>query len=386
MQSKEVGQGLPCPTLLIYCLLILAVASALRIPNLAGRPMHADEAILADKFGGLLEKGSYDYDPRDYHGPVLAYLTLMPAWLAGAHRYADLSEITLRIVPALCGIALVFLPLLLRRAIGLAPAIAAAGLTAVSPAMVYYSRDYIPEMPLTLLTFLTIALGWRYAVTERAGWAVAAGASLGLMFATKETGAIAAVCMLAGLAATVKVRPRKPWHIAAGLAMALLSVFLILGHAGPWEALRGYTERAQSPIHRHPWFYYLETLSWTEAPILLLAVVGIPMAWKRGGVARFLAVYGAAMVLAYSLIPYKTPWCVLGFLDALILLAGIGLVFALEKRRVILILAVAGAAHLAFYAWRDSFPYSSDPANPYVYAQTGRDVYAIRDRLEALAR
>ena len=29
---------------------------------------------------------------------------------------------------------------------------------------------------------------------------------------------------------------------------------------------------------------------------------------------------------------------------------------------------------------------SSDPRNPYAYAHTGRDVYAIRDRLEALGR
>ena len=54
------------------CLAIFAAALAFRIPDLADRPMHADEAVLADKFGGLLDTGSFRYDPQDYHGPALA--------------------------------------------------------------------------------------------------------------------------------------------------------------------------------------------------------------------------------------------------------------------------------------------------------------------------
>ncbi len=99
-------------------LAIVAAALAFRIPALRERPMHADEAVLADKFGGLLETGSYAYDPQQYHGPALAWLTLVPARLMGAHRYADLTETTLRIVPALCGVALVLLPVLLSDGLG----------------------------------------------------------------------------------------------------------------------------------------------------------------------------------------------------------------------------------------------------------------------------
>jgi len=65
------------------CVLILAatiVALALRLPRLALRPMHGDEAVHADKFGDLLESGVYAYDPNEYHGPTLNYLTLVPAW------------------------------------------------------------------------------------------------------------------------------------------------------------------------------------------------------------------------------------------------------------------------------------------------------------------
>src|SRR5262245_23503160 len=85
-------------------LVILFVAAGLRVTRLDSRPMHADEAILADKFGAMLASGRYAYDPRDYHGPVLAYLAWIPARLSGRTSYEALTETTLRIAPAVSGI------------------------------------------------------------------------------------------------------------------------------------------------------------------------------------------------------------------------------------------------------------------------------------------
>ena len=70
------------------------LAAALRFPDLALRPMHADEAVHADKFGTLLEGRGYAYDPSEYHGPTLYYLTLPSAWLQGATRFVDIDEAT----------------------------------------------------------------------------------------------------------------------------------------------------------------------------------------------------------------------------------------------------------------------------------------------------
>ena len=84
------------------CVLILAatiVALALRLPRLDQRPMHGDEAVHADKFRLLLEQRHYEYDPNEYHGPTLNYLTLIGAWLTGAKNLTQVSEFTLRIVP-----------------------------------------------------------------------------------------------------------------------------------------------------------------------------------------------------------------------------------------------------------------------------------------------
>jgi len=60
-------------------------------------------------------------------------------------------------------------------------------LTAISPAMVFYSRYYIHEMMLVFFTFLALAAGWRYTRSQKIGWALLVGAALGLMQATKET-------------------------------------------------------------------------------------------------------------------------------------------------------------------------------------------------------
>lgn len=126
-------------------LLIFAVALAFRAPRLADRPtMHADEAVLADKFGTLLEKGSYQYDPREFHGPLLAWLTLLQPseWrssLPGARGSNSARRAgSVWPPPGPCPTVVTWRP-------GQTGSFAA-GLTAISPAMVYYSRYYIPEM------------------------------------------------------------------------------------------------------------------------------------------------------------------------------------------------------------------------------------------------
>src|SRR6185503_11572389 len=75
----------------------------------------------------------------------------------------------------------------------------AAIFTAISPAMVFYSRYFIHEMVLLFFTALTLGAGWRYVQSRSALWAVATGVGLGLMFATKETFVLAVAAM--GLAA-----------------------------------------------------------------------------------------------------------------------------------------------------------------------------------------
>ena len=408
------------PGALVFVALAV-LAAALRFTALATRPMHADEAVHADKFGSLVEGRGYAYDPAEYHGPTLYYLTLVPAWISGARRYVDLDEATLRSVPAAAGTLLVAAHFLARPLLGTAGAWLAALFAAISPAMVYYSRYYIHEVLLVAASFGALLCLCRYLRRRAPLAALAAGGFAGLMLATKETAPIALGCMLlalptAGCVASAKAQPgalarHAVLAVVAAFAVAALFLSSFLQHpSGVTDAARAYghyLERATavSP-HVHPWHFYLGLLAhfpasgtpfWTEAAILAFAALGAASAWATKGapgadapLLRFVAVYTALMLAAYSAIPYKTPWCLLGFLHGMILLAGAGAAWLVGRvrgswRALAAVAVAAVSVHLLWQAWAASFRFAADPRNPYVYAHTSADVLEVVARLSQLA-
>ena len=289
--------------------LALAAGIALRAARLDVRPMHHDEANQAVKFGALLERGEYRYDPTDHHGPTLYYLTLPSAWLRGQHTLASLDERTLRAVPVCFGAATILLVALLSGAVGRTAAAAAAALMALSPAMVFYSRMFIQESLFACFTLaFVIAVG--HAVTRgRLVWSACAGVAAGLALATKETAAIVLPATLVACAiawwslAPTPLRPpltsRGRWPLgiigiaAAAIVAALFysSFFAAPGAIlGPFRGAGGYVERGLDPAaHAHPWSYYLRLLAytsgggvrWSEGLVLLLAATGALLGWPR---------------------------------------------------------------------------------------------------------
>ncbi len=412
------------------CVLILAatiVALALRLPRLAQRPMHGDEAVHAIKFGELLEDGVYTYNPEEYHGPTLNYLTLIPAWIVSAEKLTEVSEFTLRIVPVFFGALLVLLLLLMVDGLGAGAAVYAAVLTAISPAMVFYSRYYIQEMLLVCFTFGVIVCGYRYTRSKNVKWVLLTGMFLGLMHATKETCIIAFGSMLLALLLMLLMRrPKsslvnaakeiKPSHLIAGLvAGAVVSILFyssfLTNPRGILDSVRTYTtyfDRAGgNSLHIHPWYYYLKMLiysrygdgpRWTEALIVFLAVVGFIAAMTKKGLSsanvhllRFIGFYTLVLTVVYSVIPYKTPWCMLGFLHGMILLAGVGAVMLVKlmpnvlPRLIILLLLFVGSIHLTWQSYLSNYKYYSDSLNPYVYAHPTTEVFTITEKIEEYA-
>lgn len=213
----------------------------------------------------------------------------------------------------------------------------------------------------------------------------------------------------------------------------------------PWLRRAG----GHSP-HIHSWTFYFERLFWyraakgplwTEAFIAVLALAGGVAAWWRvspgpasraravnqegpvgcdlpagqGEAAapddapplpRFLAFYTIAVTAAYTLIPYKTPWCLLNFLLPMVLLAGFGIdaafralsrVTSAEPRTggeptarrgcmtFVAVILTAGVAHLSWQAWRASHSLVNHRGNPYIYAQTVPNLLELTDRVRAIA-
>jgi uncharacterized protein (TIGR03663 family) len=405
-------------------LLIVLGAAGLRLADLSLRPMHHDEANQALKFGALLERGEYRYDKADHHGPSLYYLSLPFARALGADTLTKLSEKTLRLVPACFGIGAILLLLLFYPLIGKEAVLWSALGLAVSPVMVYFSRFYIQETLLLFFLVGFIAALWRYKRRPSWAWALAAGFFAGMMYATKETsviafGSIAAACLLSSLLGSKEVGGRTAARIHLfflGFGTAILVSLLLFtsffqnprGWLDSILSFKVYFVKAgEAGFHVHPWSYYFQTLAlsrsasgplWSEGLILILAAAGIGAAFRRRAnlradrlTLRFVVLYTLISTVAYSLIPYKTPWNVLPFYIGFILLSGSGAAALLGAFRIkpvralIVLLLAAGFLHLGAQSWRASFVYPADPRNPYVYAQTSPGFLKLVRKVEDLA-
>jgi len=429
----------PVSVLIVLLALALGLGWFYRFPGLGLRPMHVDEAILGIKFLEFWQSGWFDYDPKDYHGPLLHYLTLAFAKLMGSSDPAAITGDHLRLVVAVLGMGLVLSTLLVTDALGRFATGVAALLVALSPMQVFYSRYYIMEMPFVLGLALLMFSCWRYAKDAGWWWLVVAGVSIGALHATKETFVINLVAMGCGWAAARLLTegftpprrspgmflgekrrmsmPLKPWMWVALLAV-ITSVGLFSGgfHFGSPGSVQdvkesvltygSYLTRSGGVGHEKPWFYYVTMLFWhrdvfvwSEAMIGGLAVLGMlhaflgrfPKDGPRQAFQIFLAVYALAATAAYSIIPYKTPWTFLSVQHALILLAGVGAqwVFAWSKWRTWKLLCtallIAGFWHLCL---QNMFTMNDrGRANlraPYVYSHTTDSAVKLVQRLRAL--
>jgi len=418
----------------ILILFAILLSIALRVPKLDDRPMHTDEAVHADKFRMLLEEHHWEYDPVEYHGPTLNYLTLIPTLLRGVGTYINVTEFDLRIIPVFFGVMLVFFLLVMGDGIGWIPAAIAGFLTAISPVMVFFSRYYIQEILLVSFTMGVISCGYRYMMTKRLLWLLSTGVFLGLMNATKETCIISYGSMFVSLLIVLLINKGKD-HTEVAYIKSLnfkhICIFILVALAvscifyssffsnpkGIVDSVATYQEYFKksggSGIHDHHWNYYLKLIGWyqfednqsdikgplyTELAVMVLALIGFIFAFiKKRSVeynisfVRFIALYTIFMTVIYSFIPYKTPWCLLGFYHGMILLAGFGAYHLLSmKPKIYAVIAgcliFAGSVHLAWQTYTSNYLYNADSRNPYVYAHTTKDIYTIVQRIRDVAR
>ena len=438
VQESQAARKISDRTWFIAAVVILLVAAVLRLYDLDLVPLHHDEGVNGNFLTRLVREGIYHYDPENYHGPTIYYFSAFIPWIfrfllgtAAQDKYG-LNTITIRLVPALFGLATVWLVLLLRRHLGAIGTLAAAALIAVSPGSVYLSRYFIHE---TLFVFFTLGLvvaALRYYEEGHPIYLTLAAISAALLFATKETAIISAGVLVIAIAATRLYRfirrrdlerganKRSPrahelkrkvrlldrlggplkvsiWALIAiaifvGLNVLFYSSFFKNYPEGVYDAVRTFKfwTKTGRTAHVHPLATYVYWMFRQESPILFLATIGAGLVvWKpRNAFALFIALWGFGTLAAYSLIAYKTPWLGLNFIIPLALVAGYGLQMIWEESLGQLgliagILAVAIA--ISGYQTIDLnfFNYDNDDKYyVYVYAHTRRETLAMLKEID----
>lgn len=394
---------------------ILLLAALLRLWGLDMKPPHFDEGINGWFADQMRLHGFYRYDPQNYHGPlyfyVLAFLTL-----GGRNLWA------LRLPAVIASIAAVWAALSFDRFFGKTTARLGALALAVSPAAVFYGRYAIHES-WVVLALLLLALGllglWKEGARRDLALAFS-GATLLLLL--KETAVIHLVCFgLASLCLILwqRILPSEPpqpfarrqWNSRQAAIFSLVSVFvLVFFYSGTflnWEGVsdffRAYgkwlhtgvgagghekTEYQFGSFGLFNW-YWVALMVRYEWPSLLGLLFAVRLAWPAPAMIRYLAIYALGVLAAYSIVPYKTPWCIISILWPFALLFGAGVA---EVRKTPFLRAVApwvAATALAgslVFCFRLNFRHCTDPEEPYVYVQTQPGIGVITAPVLGLAR
>ncbi len=128
---------------------IVAVATFLRFYDLTLKVMHHDEGVNGFFLKNLITDGTYKYDPANYHGPTLYYISLAFVKIFGFETFGIRASV------AIFGVLMVVLVLYLKDYLGRTGTLIAAALVTLSPGMVFISRYYIHEI---FFVFLSLAI------------------------------------------------------------------------------------------------------------------------------------------------------------------------------------------------------------------------------------
>jgi uncharacterized protein (TIGR03663 family) len=397
-------------------LAILILAAVLRLWSLDLKPAHFDEGINGWFVDQMRANGFYRYDPENYHGPVYFYGLFIFLSLFGRNLWA------LRLPAVLSSIAAVWLALRFDRFFGTVAARFGALSLAVSPAAVFYGRYAIHESWMVISLMLTAwgLLGlWKEGTRRDLGITFA---GVTLLFLIKETAvihlgcfALAAVC----LSLWQKLVPSRPalafasrqWKgpdlvWCCGLSLLAL-VFFYSGTFLNWPGVEDFFKAYLKWFHTGtgdgghvkgeyqigPFgflnYYWLALMVRYEWPALLGLLYAIRLAWPSPSQQRYLAITAIGVLIAYSIVPYKTPWCIISILWPFSLLFGcaIGEGLSLARLRLVtgfLATALLGGSLLVML--RLNFRHFADPKEPYVYVQTMPEIAVVTEPVLGMAK
>jgi uncharacterized protein (TIGR03663 family) len=302
----------------------------LRFLLLGMKPPHFDEGINGWFVDQLVKNGYYKYDPTNYHGPLHFYVLLLSQTLLGRNLWA------LRLPVVLVSIASVWLTLKFEPFVGKTVSRIAALAMAVSPGFVFYGRYSIHEVWLLMFTMLHFYGLFGLWKSGTANFLWCAGMGLTGMILSKETYMIhvgcaliaVAVCYASTFFSDVEDGRRAPqtWTfvdlaVVIGTGVALIVVFYS-GFFFHWSGVRDlfkayepwFKTGSEGHGHEKSWYYWIALTSHYELPALAGLLCSILALRFKNLILRYLAIYGVGTFMAYSIVKYKTPWCIISFI------------------------------------------------------------------------
>lgn len=376
-----------------YPIVICVIAAVLRLLFLDIRPAHHDEGINGWFVFHIVEHGFYRYDPANYHGPLHFYILFLFQTLFGQ------SNSVLRLPSSLVSILTVYWLTLFAPFFGKRASYLAALAMALSPAYIYFARFAIHEADLVFFLILTFwgMVGLFYRGEKRYLWAFGLGVTGAIL--TKETYAIhLGSFLLAYIALTVweKLFPSKHispaqrlWSARDLNAVLAISFSLILFfYSGNFMNFAGLVDifttfkswvstGSHGQGHEKPFYYWLKLAVKYEQFTVVGMIASMIFLFSTDKLLKFTAIYALCVMTAYTLIPYKTPWCIISIFWPFLFLSGTAidkLLALLRYKYYALALCAILVILSSVISLRLNFISHSNSKEPYVYVQTTRDI------------
>ena len=392
--------------------LIIGLAAFLRFFLLDIKPPHFDEGINGWFVDQMTKNGYYTYDPTNYHGPLHFYVLFLSQTLFGRNLWA------LRLPVVLVSITCVWLTLKYEPFVGRTVSRLAALAMAVSTGFVFYGRYSIHEVWLLFfsMAFIFGLLGlWKSGTANYLWWT---GIGLTGMVLTKETYIIHLGCAIiaAGvcygstfLSRIPYARPaRQTWnYYDLSFVIAVSVALIIIFYSGTFYNLPEFSAAGMKEFwntftkvfrtwfatgqeghgHEKPWDYWLKLMWRYEWPASFGLILSLGALRLKNVSLRYMAIYAVGTLMAYSIVSYKTPWCIISFIWPFLFIFGAAtLIFPpLFQRGLQVISAVLLCVSLGSSIWLNYFRCTTD-TEPYVYVQTYNEINRFTEPVVTLAK
>lgn len=405
--------------------LLLLVSGVLRFLFLEMKAPHFDEGVYGFFVQEIWRKGFFPYDPSNFHGPIYYYALQISELVFGRGLFA------FRVISGVFSLATIYHAWKLNKYFG-EVAIWAAIIIAFSPSAVFYSRYTMHEALFVLLQVLFVHQIYELKHEMKISAGVKLGIYAALCFANKETTIIFLFCILFSVfLAELFTFPKKQkinlglllvqfgkvWSFfnqrfflvsfVALLSLSLLTLFIFSGFGSEPSRIsdffKAYSFWARTGTqnlsgHEKPFIYWFQLLIRYEWPALIGLLLTPYLILFGSKDSRLFSFFALGSLLAYSIIPYKTPWCILNIVWPLAFVFGFALtelrsyqffknivlksnaLSALEHARsnaLSSLLAISVCLLSLVLCIQLNFFHFNDSSEPYVYVQSSTDVNIV---------